>query len=491
MSTEASASEFSGTEEVARRVDDGRSRSEIRTRKPPRRIWPVFGYTIVVAGSSDTPPDPAAAGIGPHDAVAGSAAGGALTPIPPSSSQKSRRWLGVVAVVAVAVIVVIAAIIVLGGIGPTSKPATSVDATSYAEALPTAEHALNTSGGRSWSLIVAIGESTTVGYNLSNFFGGGGLCPATHAQFSYLDVSGFNGSYTSGQVELWIFAFNSSEPSPVETEVWVYNGVAYVAGEVSGDCVSDIGYTFPSDTIDSTTAAAAAFKASWFTPMVRNVSTANVTYELNENRLSADGPLIPEWSIIADGCAAGGVAWMDSARINGLNGTFASPGPFAEYILHSLSCPTGGPDIASGLSLGTPTSGLCPSGYTFFTDGCAGADIIYRVPVESSTVDLGDLLIGLWNSSNDPYVMMGLGGISILNESGVVIAQYGQTNELDGAYPHEIDSATNASTPLVPGDVLEVDMGLTISVPAGLTLWIFGTQSFGGRVGVPLPGTPS
>ena len=399
-----------------------------------------------------------------------------------------RRLVIVLVAITVVLVVVIASVFVFVLPSLTTHPSSSIPSSTDVAPLSMAENYSKSVSGGPWSLVFASGQSWALGTSLQAAEFSNPACTPLGDDFTSLQVPGYNGSYSTGHAEVWAFTFNSTGPKPGVLELLVYDGKVYDLGTTTGPgCVGAWPISVPSTVIDSGAAAQAAFSVDPLASFRANISTANVSYELVAATIN-DAPAVPTWVIVAVGCGQFGLQWYQSEGVNALTGS-PDLGPLGfGFSQPSVECPTGGPPIGTSLTLGDAILATCPSNATWQADGCNGGDDIYDVPVVSSSIVLGDFLIGVENSTGGWAMISGTGGFSILNSSGHLVSLGEDTDELT---PTSMSSGlgvpAGANAPLAPGDVLRVDMGTTVPSGPGFSLWVYGTATLGGKIDVGLP----
>jgi hypothetical protein len=222
--------------------------------------------------SADTPASPTS-----ETGVPGPAAA-----VPARPSGPSRRAIGAVAtVVVVAVVVVILFAGLIPGIHPfgnnggSSSPGATTEAGSFAAAQ---KFANGVSGGP-WALGGAIGSDYTLGVTDSSSSFENSTCPLEDSGISTLTLPGYNGSYSTGYAEAWLFLFASTSSS-AHLFLVAQNGVVSELGEVTAAACYSTLVALPSGLTSSTAAASAAASNSNVTAFVSTHPHANATYQL-------------------------------------------------------------------------------------------------------------------------------------------------------------------------------------------------------------------
>jgi hypothetical protein len=139
--------------------------------------------------------------------------------------------------------------------------------------------------------------------------------------------------------------------------------------------------------------------------------------------------------------------------------------------------PSGDTSIASVLTFGTASRGVCPPGSLFATDGCESGHYRYVVPVASSTAQIEYFWLKVTGEYGNDYTATGALGFSILNASGGMVAQASVTGgdlsmAATNASWHFSSGNGNTST-TVDSDTIEIDVGAA-SPPSAL-LEMYGT----------------
>ncbi len=146
--------------------------------------------------------------------------------------------------------------------------------------------------------------------------------------------------------------------------------------------------------------------------------------------------------------------------------------------------------LAIAFAAGNPIEGTCPSGSTFLTSGCAAGDAEYTLTIEASTVAFGDVAFEVLTPAGS--VVSGTGGLgfTVLNLSGVVLAQFaapgGQMSMSSAAWTYA--SGTTSSTPLLYTDSIAIDIGTIDPMGQGFYFAATGVGQYTGTaVGPALP----
>jgi len=368
-----------------------------------------------------------------------------------------------------------------------SQTASSIPVVTDVAPLAMAESFSARATGGPWSLAIAGGYDTTLGVNLTETTFSISGCPFHGGNFRYLRVPGYNGSYSMGLAEFWLFVYTSTGSTPGALWLVVYDGSLFNVGETnSTGCAPSPALSVPSDVIDSAVAAKFAFSSPQLSSFLRNVTTANVTYALYPTSLNG-GPLTYDWLVDATGCDSKGALWNGQSAVNATTGNL-SVGSDNVQREPSTECPTGGPPIGGALMLGNASIGTCPPNSMFGTQGCTAGDDTYTVPIDRSSIDVGDFLLGVENASGGTEVLPGYGGFSILSASGHLVALGVRTGDLGPTYlAYGLDGQPGPNATLASGDVLQIDMG-NISAPVtGVTLSVYGTYDFRGKIELSLP----
>jgi flagellin-like protein len=152
------------------------------------------------------------------------------------------------------------------------------------------------------------------------------------------------------------------------------------------------------------------------------------------------------------------------------------------YVLISgLTHGPGNTPIGSAFGAGNPQPSTCAVGNTYATNGCLAGHFIYTLTIESSTVTFASVELQVKTSAGVVLVAAAVGGYSILNTAGVVVAQSTASTTMSMvatfAYPGAL---VTASTPLTNLYSIEIDMGTGNPAGQGYSFNALGTGSYSG-----------
>ncbi len=149
------------------------------------------------------------------------------------------------------------------------------------------------------------------------------------------------------------------------------------------------------------------------------------------------------------------------------------------------------PDVPLGstFAVGNAIEGTCPTGSTFEANGCSAGDFQYTVTVENSVVTFGDVAFQVVTSTGSVLTVIGGLGFTILNDSGVALAQFAVSggHMSMGSPSWTYSSGTASSTPLREYDIIVIDMGTTNPVGLGFYFEANGVGRYTGWTGTSLP----
>jgi hypothetical protein len=113
------------------------------------------------------------------------------------------------------------------------------------------------------------------------------------------------------------------------------------------------------------------------------------------------------------------------------------------------------------LAIGPALPGTCAGASTFAVNGCAGGEFTYSLVIESSVIQLEDILFHVEISAGGNYFATGTSGFSILDVAGSVLAQYGATGGLMAMSVgwENYAAGITPTTILLTTDTLLIDMG--------------------------------
>jgi flagellin-like protein len=152
------------------------------------------------------------------------------------------------------------------------------------------------------------------------------------------------------------------------------------------------------------------------------------------------------------------------------------------YVLISgLTHGPGNTPIGSAFAAGNPTASTCPVGDTYAINGCLAGHFVYTLTIESSTIAFGSIEMQVKTSGGTILTVGAVGGFSILNTAGTVVAQSGSSVILSMTATFTYPGAlVTASTPLTNLYTVEIDMGATNPAGQGYTFNGLGTGSYSG-----------
>jgi len=133
---------------------------------------------------------------------------------------------------------------------------------------------------------------------------------------------------------------------------------------------------------------------------------------------------------------------------------------------------------------------ICPAGDNFTENGCAAGEYVYTLTIESSVIQLDEILFHVSTGSGGNYIATGTSGFSILNLLGVVLAQFSGPSGLMSMTPSwsTYSAGASPSTPLLTTDSLLIDMGTANPHNQGYLVYADGTGSYTGITsGLTLP----
>jgi hypothetical protein len=429
-----------------------------------------------------------------NEGSAGTFPEGPTPPVPPHPTGPIRRrpptTLIVVAVVVSVAVVVALVLAASGGLfstGPSSAavPESSSTALAQADAL-----ARSTAGGP-WSLSEVAGVGFTAPYSNDTPPTNSSSCGVS--DFSGINLPAYTGNYSSGKLPNWVFTFVDLEAN-TEIVVFVQNGHASLVEKLSGPgCLSGGPGTspLPATFVNSTQVAAALLETQNFSAFVRANPSANAELALFSAELTP-GPEVTEWLAIYTTCD------LQSPRNGPANGSFAygdvnaSTGlVFGTSYSTGENCTTGmtpgnqsgSMPIGTAFAAGNPLASNCPTGSTFARNGCNAGDFTYSLTVESSTVDLDNVLFEVETSVGDPYAPGSPAGFSILNGSGYAEAEYAvpSSGGLVMTMPFgTFGTGITGATPITSVDSILIDMGTANPTGLDLQFVVLGTNGYSG-----------
>jgi hypothetical protein len=416
---------------------------------------------------------------------------GAKVPPSPSSTGRPTGTSRGLLVVVVAVVVVAAAF--LGAVASgwlsssTSSSGTSAP-TSYASAESIASGTAAQVYPGPWSLYAVIGADDRQAYTNSSFGGSSG-CRVTGGT-DVLSIPATTGNYSSGDLSAWIFAYVSTT-NDAQLAIEVTGTHATELGVASGaSCGSPLSALLPVPTgvLDSTQVAKILLGDSEVEAFLHNYTSANATYTLLNPR---GGNVGASWGVEYTVCGlnvlgvpqspSGTRGGIVQATVNATTGVISSVAYQASFpCAGSGSGPTEIP-LGTAFAAGNPVRSVCPTGDTYALEGCTAGDYTYTLTVETSTLNLSSVLFEVTTSNGGVYSISTEGGFSIVNISGLVVAQSSPSTELAMLAPWSTyNPPASSGTPLTSLDTIEIDMGT--ANPAGDDLYFIaaGTGNYSG-----------
>ena len=152
------------------------------------------------------------------------------------------------------------------------------------------------------------------------------------------------------------------------------------------------------------------------------------------------------------------------------------------YVLISgLTHGPGNTPIGSAFAAGNPTASTCAVGNTYATNGCLAGHYIYTLTIESSTIAFGSIEMQVKTSGQTIFTAAAVGGFSVLNTAGVVVAQSAASTTMSMVTTFTFPGAlVTSSTPLTNLYTIEIDMGTGNPAGQGYTFDGLGTGSYSG-----------
>ncbi|MGD0588725.1 MAG: hypothetical protein ABSA63_08060 [Thermoplasmata archaeon] len=361
--------------------------------------------------------------------------------------------------------------------------------------LATAQSFMALTAGGPWNLVAISGIDFTQAYSNDTEPTIAGNC--TFTDFSGITIPGFTGNYSNGQLENWVFEYvNSAGNSAVY--LLVQGSQAKIVYELGGpDCsFGKVTSTpLPSDLIDSTQAAIALLSTTNASTFVQDNPSANAEFTLFPFfLLGAGGGL--EWTVVFTTCdlvnASSGPAQGSFlyGSVNATTGTVEGTTYTASQGCGFQTPPPSKIPIGTALAVGNPVLSTCAIGSTFTVNGCTAGDYTYTLTVESSTVELGDMVFEVETATGGLYSLASPGGFSVISITGSVDAEYplGSLNFMDMSSPFLFyGSGITNTTALTSIDTILIDMGNTDPAGIGLTFVVQGTNGYSGSIALALP----
>ncbi len=145
--------------------------------------------------------------------------------------------------------------------------------------------------------------------------------------------------------------------------------------------------------------------------------------------------------------------------------------------------------IGSAFAAGDPIEGVCPTGNTFVTGGCAPDHAAYTLEVRASTVTFGDVVFEVLTTTGSVARETDGLGFTILNATDVVLVQFavadGQMSMGSGAWTYASDATS--SSPLTTWDTIMIDIGTTDPTGQGPFFVAVGVAQYTGTTSIALP----
>ncbi len=145
---------------------------------------------------------------------------------------------------------------------------------------------------------------------------------------------------------------------------------------------------------------------------------------------------------------------------------------------------SGNTPVASVLTFGSATGGVCPNGSTFAATGCVGGHFRYLISISRADAEIGFLSLKVTTEFGPAYIGAGALGFTILNGSGAILAQapvpggelsMGATNT-SWVYSNGAGNLTRLGS----GDLVEVDVGSSTPSTSDLFLACVGDGVYSG-----------
>ena len=209
----------------------------------------------------------------------------------------------------------------------------------------------------------------------------------------------------------------------------------------------------------------------------------SVTFNGVTNSVPAEPPLIAQLNFSApDGSYAYSVTPVSGyTAIPSLGRVNVTGQPFYGTIVFRYN----ETPLGTAFAVGNPSSGNCPSGYTYAANGCQAGDFVYRITVEVSAVDFGNVLFSVKTDTGSNFTLpTGPGGFSVLNLTGAVAAQ---VNPIPADHPMTMTAgwtvygdSLNSTSRIVYLDTILLDMGTLSTSGEGLTFVATGVGPYSG-----------
>jgi hypothetical protein len=406
-------------------------------------------------------------------------------PISPPRSGVSRAALGAIA--AIVVVVVIVSALFLTGVIPgfkSSSGAGSNGTSSEQAAASAAQTFANNTAGAPWSLVEAEGIDSTATQSIAVANFTNTSCPLVDSAISTITIPAYTGSYSSGVAEAWIMFYVSS--TNTHLALLVQNGVTTEIGEVTApNCHTNLDVAIPYGNYDSIKAGQALAAVTNVSTFIATHPQANASYLLWMVPYGAHGTNIPVWYTEYWACSGTETITLSGAVYASNNSVIASEaGEYFQVGQCGAMIPLG-----SAFAVGNPVSSVCGSGHTFAANGCTAGDHVYTVAVESSTIELNNVLFEVKTTSGSADMVMGSGGFAVLNVTGSVIAESAPltTMNMSAAWV-TYGTGDSSATPLSSLDTILIDVGTADPTGTGLSLVAFGENGYSGQTSpLPLP----
>jgi hypothetical protein len=435
----------------------------------------------------------------------------AYGPPPGYSTPPRPRTLALllVAAIVLAVVLVLAVLLVSGVIqlAPSSSPGPQTFAQAYAAAKANA----TAYPGGPWKLALAAGSAPAVGANTtvdSSLLGSLGKSCSYHlalANGSSVALAAYHGALDAGEATDWFFAFVGSG-GEVLLSLDAQGSVTPIGNLECAELVLGAAFLSPVPTSDSSSAAAAAAWAGGGSAFAAANPTTSVAFAVEGSLALGSVHSGGNWSVAYSGCTASDLAEHLTApelvvSVNATSNTVvgststitecsADPGLSG---IEPGAPPAPVPTIPLGTALGLGPATLVRGGSGAQYPPCADGDYCYEVPVDASAgLSLGDIGLQVNDSAGNVLVLpSGAGGASIVAVTGYTVAN-GPTITLGApfrvlAWEANATLGYNSLSSIVPGMVIELDLGSSDPAGQGYLLDVTGELTFSGDVAVHLP----
>jgi hypothetical protein len=193
------------------------------------------------------------------------------------------------------------------------------------------------------------------------------------------------------------------------------------------------------------------------------------------------------WSATYSTCGIPGLSTTSPARgAAAVVEVAATSGKVLESVFNPKeTCDVGGgTPIGSAFAAGDPFVSTCPAGDTASKNGCTAGDYVYTLSVESSSVELADVLFEVVTSSAAIDTLSAPGGFTLLDVNGTLVAQSTWSDTLAMVIPSDPWSTygvgQSSSTPLTTLDSIVIDVGTADPIGTGLTFVVLGAGVYTG-----------